>query len=77
MKKPVVDYIVEILEERGSMEASLLKDLLFDRIGGRTPSIRGIVGILKRDERFWSRSPPAGRSQIKTWGIKKSQKKNY
>jgi|14BtaG_2_1085337.scaffolds.fasta_scaffold33720_2 hypothetical protein len=77
MKKPVQDYIVDVLEEKGAMEASRLKDCLFERIGGRTPSIRGLVWMLKKDERFWSRDAPAGETQIKTWGIKKSQKKNY
>ena len=74
-KKPVEDYIVEILEEYGRLEASRIKDLLFDRVAGRTPSIRGVSGMLKRDDRFVSREASAWEKQIKTWELKNAPQK--
>lgn len=65
----------DILAESGRMEASLLRDKLFDRVGTRCPSIRGISGILLKDERFVSRGAYAWEKQIKRWELKNAPEK--
>jgi len=66
------DHVRKILGERGELYASQIKDILYDRLSGKTPSIRELANFLKSDEEIVGRLAPAGKTQIKTWLLKKT-----
>jgi len=75
MNRWVADHVYDILGERGELHASVIKDILYDRLAGGTPSIRELATFLKTDRKIVGRLAPAGERQIKMWALKTPEKK--
>lgn len=73
-KKTWREEVIDILGERGILHASMIKDILFDRVGTLCPSIRELSTMLKTDKRVEGLFAPAGVTQIKRWKLKSPQK---
>ena len=73
-KKTWREEVIDILDQRGILHASMIKDILFDRVGTLCPSIRELSTMLKTDKRVEGLLAPAGVSQIKRWKLKSPQK---
>ena len=73
-KKPWKEEVIGILDQRGILYASEVKDILFDRVGTLCPSIRELSNMLKTDKRVEGFLAPAGVTQIKRWKLKSPQK---
>tara|TARA_R110000751_G_scaffold298868_1_gene409088 strand:- start:375 stop:653 length:279 start_codon:yes stop_codon:yes gene_type:complete len=71
-KKTWREEVIDILDQRGILHASMIKDILFDRVGTLCPSIRELSTMLKTDKRVEGLLAPAGVTQIKRWKLKKS-----
>tara|TARA_R100000541_G_scaffold1884_5_gene6928 strand:+ start:1369 stop:1590 length:222 start_codon:yes stop_codon:yes gene_type:complete len=69
-RKTWKEHVIDILYERGTLHASVIKDILFDRVGTDCPSVREVTTMLKQDRRIQKLSPPAGTTQIKKWKLK-------
>ena len=73
-KKTWREEVIDILDQRGILHASMIKDILFDRVGTLCPSIRELSTMLKTDKRVEGLLAPAGVTQIKRWKLKSPQK---
>ena len=73
-KKTWREEVIDILDQRGILHASMIKDILFDRVGTLCPSIRELSTMLKTDKRVEGLLAPAGVTQIKRWKLKNPQK---
>ena len=76
-KKTFCDHAEDVLKEHGRMEASRLKDLVWEKMQGNTPGIRAAVAMLRKDGRFVSREAYAWKKQIKTWELKNAPEKKF
>lgn len=76
-KKTFCDHAEEVLIQLGNpwLEASRIKDLVWERMRGATPTIRVASSKLKKDGRFVSRYAEPGKRQIKRWSLKKIPEK--
>tara|TARA_R100001440_G_scaffold12542_1_gene22342 strand:+ start:404 stop:625 length:222 start_codon:yes stop_codon:yes gene_type:complete len=71
VRRTLADHVVEILRYDEWVEASILRDRLHDRMKGGTPSIRELTSHLGRNKNVISKNAPAGKTQIKTYSLKK------
>lgn len=71
-RKGLADHVYEVMEGQGWIESSLIKDKLYDRMKGATPSIRELNAHLKRNKNVVSAFAPAGKTQIKKYALKKN-----
>jgi len=70
-RKSLSDHVQEVLGSE-YIEASILRDKLYDRMKGGTPSIRELTSHLKRNKNVSSLNAPAGKTQIKKYALKKN-----
>ncbi len=71
-RKNLSDSVLEVLEDGEFLEASRIRDRLFDVMKGGTPSTRELTSHLRKNKNVISMYAPAGKTQIK-----KYSKKNY
>lgn len=75
-RKSLEDHVNAVLGEE-YVEASIIRDRLFERMKGGTPSIRELSSHLVRSKNVSSINAPAGKTQIKKYARKKISEKNY
>ena len=75
VRKSLADYVCEVMQDQGWIESSLIRDKLYDKMKGGTPSIRELNAHLKRNKNVVSAYAPAGKVQIKKYALKKIEKK--
>tara|TARA_R110001632_G_scaffold223325_1_gene354999 strand:- start:440 stop:661 length:222 start_codon:yes stop_codon:yes gene_type:complete len=71
-RKGLADHVHDVMKGQGWIESSLIRDRLYDKMKGGTPSIRELNGYLKRDKKVQSLRAPAGKTQIKKYSLKKN-----
>lgn len=70
-RKSLADHVQEVLGEE-YVEASIIRDRLYDRMKGGTPSIRELTSHLSKNKNVSSLNAPAGKTQIKKYSLKKN-----
>lgn len=68
----MADHVAEVLREGEYIEASIIRDRLYDRMRGGTPTIRELSSHLQRNRKVSSLNAPAGVTQIKKYSLKKN-----
>jgi len=71
-RKGLADHVYDVMKDQGWIEASLIRDRLYDIMRGGTPSVRELNSFLKRDKKIIGMQAPAGKTQIKKYSLKKN-----